>query len=169
MLARTALERWNAVSGRTDASLGQAVAACGADVVRLLGGESPELAERVEQFYVETESIIPGCADALERRDLTTFGALVERSMHNAERMLHNQVPETVFLAARARELGAVAASAFGAGFGGSVWALAHDGQMTHLMNTLRRDYEAAFPHHAPAAEFFQTPAGPAAQSLAAG
>ena len=34
------------------------------------------------------------------------------------------KVPETVFLAKSARAEGALAASAFGAGFGGSVWAL---------------------------------------------
>jgi len=37
---------------------------------------------------------------------------------------LGNQIPQTIFLAKTARQLGAVAASAFGAGFGGSVWAL---------------------------------------------
>ena len=41
-----------------------------------------------------------------------------------AERLLGNQVPETISLASTARALGAAAASAFGAGFGGSVWAL---------------------------------------------
>ena len=33
-------------------------------------------------------------------------------------------MPETIALARSARTLGAAAASAFGAGFGGSVWAL---------------------------------------------
>ncbi|MDN5600141.1 MAG: galactokinase, partial [Brachybacterium sp.] len=37
---------------------------------------------------------------------------------------LRNQVPQTIALARSAEELGARTASAFGAGFGGSVWAL---------------------------------------------
>ena len=38
--------------------------------------------------------------------------------------LLENQVPQTIGLARSARQCGAAAASAFGAGFGGSVWAL---------------------------------------------
>jgi galactokinase len=54
---------------------------------------------------------------------------VVDHSQRLAEAHLGNQVPETVTLQRSARELGAVAASAFGAGFGGAVWALvAQDG-----------------------------------------
>ena len=49
--------------------------------------------------------------------DLRAFGRLVDRSQQAAEQLLGNQVPETVFLAAAARRLGAAAASAFGAVF----------------------------------------------------
>jgi galactokinase len=45
-------------------------------------------------------------------------------SQAEAKSLLDNQVPETVALARSARELGAFAACSFGAGFGGSVWAL---------------------------------------------
>ena len=38
--------------------------------------------------------------------------------------LLGNQVPETIALARAALEHGAFAACSFGAGFGGSVWAL---------------------------------------------
>ena len=41
-----------------------------------------------------------------------------------AEEALENQVPQTVWLATRALALGAAGATAFGAGFGGAVWAL---------------------------------------------
>ena len=56
--------------------------------------------------------------------DLDAFGALVDRSQALAESLLGNQVLQTIHLASSARQLGAVAASAFGAGFGGSVSAL---------------------------------------------
>ena len=49
---------------------------------------------------------------------------LVDESQRAAERWLDNQIHETMTLASEARRLGADAASAFGAGFGGSVWAL---------------------------------------------
>ena len=68
--------------------------------------------------------IVPGAADALAEGDLDRFGALVDRSQAGAEAALGNQVPETIHLQRSARRLGARAASAFGAGFGGSVWAL---------------------------------------------
>ena len=41
-----------------------------------------------------------------------------------AETLLGNQIAETIFLTDGARTSGAVASSAFGAGFGGSVWAI---------------------------------------------
>jgi galactokinase len=62
--------------------------------------------------------------------------------------------------------LGAVAASAFGAGFGGAVWALVPTRDAAQLCETLRDEYCAAFPQHAQAAEFFASPAGPPAQRL---
>jgi len=167
LLSRAALERWNALASRRDSSLGQAVALCGDDVIRVLRGESPELAERAEQFLIESETIIPACARALNAGDVDAFGALVDQSMSNAVRMLHNQVPATIFLAERARSLGAVAASAFGAGFGGSVWALTSTRNASELCEALRTDYSARFPEHASDAEFFVTSAGTAAVSLA--
>ncbi len=53
---------------------------------------------------------------------------MAERSQEAAERWLGNQIPETIALARLARHVGATAASAFGAGFGGSVWALVPGG-----------------------------------------
>jgi galactokinase len=85
---------------------------------------APHLLARLEQFHEETFVIVPGAADALSRGDVDAFGAMVDRSQLGAERALENQIAETVHLARYARDLGAVAASAFGAGFGGSVWAM---------------------------------------------
>ena len=82
------------------------------------------LTARLEQFFDETFVIVPSAADALANGDVNGFGALVDRSQGGAERALENQIAETVHLARYARELGADAASAFGAGFGGSVWAM---------------------------------------------
>ncbi|WP_053334056.1 galactokinase family protein [Gemmatimonas phototrophica] len=82
------------------------------------------LVGRLGQFFDETFVIVPQAADALQREDFTEFGRLVDKSQAGAERALENQIAETVHLQRYARELGATAASAFGAGFGGAVWAM---------------------------------------------
>ena len=64
---------------------------------------------------------------------------LAEASQEDAERLLGNQVPETVALAALARSCGAFAATSFGAGFGGSVWALVDRADVDAVV----RDWEA--------------------------
>ena len=120
---------------------------------------------RVEQFHEERE-IIRNVGDALVRGDLETVGTLVDRSQQNAERWLANQVPETIVLAREARNLGAIAASAFGAGFGGSVYALVHQRDAEAFARRWHEEYLRAFPAHAADAAFFVTCAVPAATLL---
>jgi galactokinase len=62
-----------------------------------------------------------------------------------------------------ARECGAIAASAFGAGFGGSVWALVLADQSGQFMNDWSSRYRETFPERASAAHFFISNPGPAA------
>src|SRR4029079_288967 len=132
-LARRALGAWNRATRSDDATLADALRAAGNVDAIVFAIESTsataefstsELVERVRQFALESERLIPAAADALDGNRLDVFGAMVDRSMRNAVEMLHNQTPETIFLAEQARALGAIASSAFGAGFGGSVWAL---------------------------------------------
>lgn len=124
------------------------------------------LAARLEQFAAETLEIIPAAGTALEAGDLATFGDLVDRSQQLAERGLGNQVAETVFLQRAAREAGAVAASAFGAGFGGSVWALVAERDAADFLERWRKHYRTRFPEHAAAADFFLTRAAAGARRL---
>jgi galactokinase len=86
----------------------------------------------------------------------------VDRSQRAAEQLLGNQVPETCFLAAAARQLGAAAASAFGAGFGGSVWALVEAERAGALLVAWRDRYLTNLPQHAARCQFFTSGAGPA-------
>lgn len=86
--------------------------------------DEPGLAARLEQFVVESAWCVPQAVDALRHGDLARFGEVVARSQSLAGEGLHNQVWHTTELVRLALELGAVAASSFGAGFGGSVWAL---------------------------------------------
>jgi len=115
------LSHWNSVTRRRDVSLAGAVRAGlgshfqGLDRVR---------ASRLHQFIEESEHILPDALDALAAHNFGLFGSLVDESQRLATEALGNQIPQTIDLQQRARRLGAEAASAFGAGFGGSVWAL---------------------------------------------
>jgi galactokinase len=79
---------------------------------------------------------------------------------------LGNQVPETVALARSARRLGAAAASAFGAGFGGAVWALVRTAAADDFLERWGREYLAAFPDRGKQAQFFLTRPGPGMERL---
>ena len=145
------------------AALGKVLQARGAE------GFSPsELVDRADQFYAESEEIVPAAVEALQRSDFQRFGQLADRSQHLAEKLLKNQVPETAYLARSARELGATAASAFGAGFGGAVWALVESGTAQAFL----AEWEQAYCRTFPALEercFFLTRPGPAAFELSPG
>lgn len=169
-LAATAAARWRAATGGDAPHLGAIAAAGPAAVARLLeigesapgpGGADP-LSARVRHFLAESNEIVPAATDALAAGDLDRFGGLVDRSQALADRLLGNQVPETRRLAAEARRLGAVAASAFGAGFGGSVWALIPRDDAPDFLRRWRRAFERAGGR--PSAPWFHTPAGPPAR-----
>jgi galactokinase len=164
------LDLWRAATGHADATLADAVRGSTEAPQRireiLRGCSHPsftadELLARFEQFLDESERIVPAAAEALARNDLTLLGELAERSQAGAERGLRNQVPETVELARSARALGAIAASAFGAGFGGSVWSLVRSGDAAAFREEWEKSHRRKFPG-AKAGEFFVTAAGPA-------
>lgn len=120
-----------------------------------------ELLNRFEQFLTECTEIIPSVAQSLAAGELDKVGALVDRSQDGAERLLGNQVPETIALTRIARELGAVAASAFGAGFGGSVWAMVRTDRVASFKLEWAARYRSRFPESAKRSAFFSTCAGP--------
>lgn len=168
---------WNAATHRADRSLADALESTPdapgrmRDLLRdpAAGDFSPQrLRDRFGQFMMESYEIIPQAAGALARADLATFGSLVDRSQHGAETLLRNQVPETIALAHLARRDGALAASAFGAGFGGSVWALIDAAGAEAFVTRWQDAYRSAFPEAAARAEFIVTRPGPGAISLRA-
>jgi len=160
------LARWNAATGRGDATLATALDAEPDAAVRLRALASDALGARLEHFLVEDRQILPAAVEALTAGRLAEFGVHVDRSQSAAEELLGNQVPETIALARLARELGAHAASAFGAGFGGSVWALVD----ADRAEAFKEDWLAAYAgrHPAPAAraEAFVTRPGPGAGTV---
>lgn len=125
-----------------------------------------DLAARLEHFLTENERVVPKAGDALEQADLLEFGRLVDQSQQAAEELLGNQIPQTAALARAARKCGAAAASAFGAGFGGSVWAMVETDQIEGFLDDWNRRYQSEFPEEAGRASFFQTEAGPAAMRI---
>lgn len=159
---------WRSTSGTDDLTLA-AVANRSQDSLDRLrtvlrhepSAESTWLLDRFEQFRLESEILVPQASDALSRRDLTTFGKLVDDSQAAAEKLLGNQVPATIWLAQRARSLGAYAASAFGAGFGGSVWALVDRREVRQFAGRWREAYENSSHTASRDSEFFVTAAGP--------
>ncbi len=120
------------------------------------------LVDRFCQFVLESEKIIPAAGDALERGDLLAFGALADESQKAAEVGLGNQIPEMIELARAARELGAVAASSFGAGFGGSVWAMVSLVGTEEFCERWKEKYSARFSEvDVSRSEFFISSPGP--------
>lgn len=122
---------------------------------------SDVLLKRLDQFSEETREIVPQAAEALARGSFECLGALVDRSQSLAETCLANQVPETIALARSARQLGAFAASAFGAGFGGSVWALVQADRAEEFRQSWASQYHQRFPARREASCFFIARPGP--------
>ena len=163
-LTARAAEAWRQTEGSADPHLGAVLAKPGAaarleEVVTtvLTGKAREETLDRVRHFTAENEEIVPAAARAFSTGNRGELGALAARSQCLAERWLHNQVPETSSLAVLARDCGAFAASAFGAGFGGAVWAMADRDEADGVLARWREAYTAAFPQVAGASEFFAT------------
>ncbi len=170
LAAQRLVELWNKDTGRHDVMLGSVLSNVPGAVehIRALAAKSrggaftaAYLKGRLEQFVAETYEIIPAASDALDRGSLTEFGMVVDHSMRLAESNLGNQVPETVTLQRSARELGAVAASAFGAGFGGAVWALVREDGAEAFLAQWSERYAKKHRKVSREAVFFLSRAGP--------
>lgn len=169
-LARAVTAAWNAATGRADPHLGAILRSPGFDPDRVRhvlahhpppGFDTGALLDRFEHFVREHGAHVPAAVADLRAGDLAAFGRAVDASMADAGRLLKNQVPETVFLARAAREAGAGAASAFGAGFGGAVWALVPADGAGAFREAWAARYADAFPHRE--GRFFETRPGPPA------
>jgi galactokinase len=173
--AATILDTWQAASGRKEPTLldlvehsPDAPQRIRQLLVQSLHRDFPSegLLDRFEQFLAECTDIIPKAVAALARGDLEGFGILADKSQAGAERGLGNQVPETRELARLARALGAKGASAFGAGFGGAVWALIKSDRSDEFLVKWRRAYHERFPDRAGVSDFFPCRPGPSALRL---
>ena len=123
--------------------------------------EKSALKDRLLQSFEEIVEIIPAAVEIWKAGELDKWGRIVDRSQWLAEQLLKNQVPETIFLAAEARRLGALAASSFGAGYGGSVWAMVDREKTELFLEYWGKAYFNNFPQHAETATFFKSNCGP--------
>jgi galactokinase len=140
----------------TSLSLAQLVEKYGFDAI-MAKLNRQELKDRLTQFYIESFEIIPEVSELIAADRVHEIGALIDKSHENSDKYLGNQTPETNFLQKTARENGAIAASAFGAGFGGSVYALVTRKSAESFLETWRASYRKFFPQHIEKAEFFIT------------
>ena len=156
--------------------------------------ESRSLVERFEQFYDESELLVPAAAHCLANSDqLHLLGPIVDKSHRMAVNILRNQIAETAWLPLWARgieyqfrtkptlyiddstnhvnlnpqRITAIAASAFGAGFGGSCWALVKRNEAEEFATQWRNAYDDIFPpKDGDLREFFITEPGPGAFAI---
>jgi galactokinase len=114
----------------------------------LAGWHAPSaLRSRLEHFVAE-DARVAQATQAFARADISTIADLAAASQADADRRLGNQVPETSTLVSLARDIGAAAASAFGAGWGGSVWALVKTTEAERFLDTWSAAYQARYPDH---------------------
>jgi len=124
------------------------------------------LRERAEQFFDESEVLTLGIARAIAEKDYKALGQHADEGHRQTVECLRNTIPETAWLPREARRLGALGASAFGAGFGGSCWAIVECTKTEAFMASWKAAYDAKFPHCADRSTFFAMTPGPGAFAL---
>jgi galactokinase len=103
------------------------------------------LGDRLRHF-VQEDARVPLAVEAFRAGDAAALGRLADESQQDADHLLGNQVDETRVLARLARECGAYAASSFGAGFGGSVWAVVDAREAATFEHAWTAAYSRAVP-----------------------
>lgn len=147
------LELWNE-SGDRAGSLAAALASDASAVDRLQalvtasrvdGWPAAELRGRLDHFIRE-DARIPTAVRAFRDRSAGALADLAADSQRDSETLLRNQVDQSTQLTRLAVEAGAFAARSFGAGFGGSVWALAEAGEAPSVAARWLAAYAAKYP-----------------------
>eukprot|EP00397_Hematodinium_sp_SG-2012_P029988 GEMP01031725.1.p1 GENE.GEMP01031725.1~~GEMP01031725.1.p1 ORF type:complete len:432 (-),score=102.30 GEMP01031725.1:876-2141(-) len=110
---------------------------------------------RWEQFKAE-DRLVTAFADAIDKSDFAALRPLTVETMEHSDKGLRNIIPETRWLSKKALELGAFGASAFGAGFGGSTWALVPVEKSEEFLMAWEAGYKSEFPQRT-RATFFST------------
>jgi galactokinase len=173
LATRALLQCWNDAADQPTRSLGAALCADGAlaRLRHLIAARTPAgysasaLATRLSHFAAE-DGRVPEAARAFALADARTLGILSRDSQREADEWLGNQTPETRALAGAAFDTGALAASSFGAGFGGSVWALVPSSDAKAFTDAWLADYVRRCPARS-GVEWFIARPGPALTEVA--
>jgi len=107
---------------------------------------TPGALERRLDHFLREDARVADAVEAFSRADASRVGQLAAESQADAETLLGNQIAETSALARSARDVGAFASCSFGAGFGGSVWALVHSAEAGAFASRWHSDAFVATP-----------------------
>ena len=167
LAAEALVALWNTTRGARCVTLDDVLATSAAATEQLdeaaAGSRSnaypPELLRRRLSHFVAEDARVPQALDAFLAADAARLGELARASQADAEAWLENQTEETRQLAQLAVEQGAFAASSFGAGFGGSVWALTAAGEADRFGERWIARYRSCWPTMTRASWFSARPA----------
>jgi galactokinase len=152
---RALVDVWHRTTGDRPASLAAALMSAPDAAARLAaavprtpvpGFSADDLSRRLSHFLRE-DPRVPDASRAVAAGDAPALDALARDSQADAETLLGNQVPETIALVREARAAGAFAASSFGAGFGGSVWAMVPSAEVHRFGPAWVEGYKAQHPY----------------------
>jgi galactokinase len=115
--------------------------------------DGSRLAERAYQFFRETE-ITAHAVTALADCNMDLFGKLISESHELSKKYLRNIVREVDWLQQSANDLGALGATGFGAGFGGSCYAVIPESQLDGFTKKWKDSYIEEFPQYKEVAGF---------------
>jgi galactokinase len=121
-------------------------------------GLGSEIVGRAYQFFKEREIIEKAEASLRESR-MEEYGSLINESHDLSRVYLKNIAPEVDSLQKLANELGALGATGFGGGFGGSCYALVDVKNAGRFVEEWRAAYLKRFPQHGERASFDIYPA----------
>lgn len=117
-----------------------------------------ELAGRAHQFFREN-ALIGRTVELLKSGGYVTAGSLINESHELSKRYLGNIVDEVDWLQKKANDIGAYGATGFGAGFGGSCYALVKREKSAEFISMWRASYQKRFPQYINVARFERYPA----------
>ena len=119
---------------------------------------------RIRHFLLEERDTTPRSVQAILWRDLKAFGAVLNASHRASRRELWNIVPEIDFLQRAAVKLGAAGATGFGAGFGGSIFAVIRSDRAEQFAADWEQAYAERYPERHHEAVFFVSSPGQGAR-----
>lgn len=128
-----------------------------------IDGWSSQALEARLRHFIREDARVPQAVCAFRDGNARAVGELAAASQSDSEHLLRNQVDRTVTLTRLAMACGAFAARSFGAGFGGSVWAMVIRPDAPTFAARWLDAYRAAYPG-ARAVGFMAQPGPPQVQ-----